>query len=309
VAFIDAHRDRFGVEPICRVLREHGVGIAPNTYWTARRRQPSARAARDAELKVEIRRVYDENLFVYGAAKIWAQLNAEGVTVARCTIERLMREMGLSGARRGRTWTATTDSGHDFDRPADLVERRFVAPAPNRLWVADITYVKTHSGWVYVAFIIDVYSRFIVGWQASRSLRSDLALDALEMAVWNRKRRGVDLSGLVHHSDRGVQYLSIRYSDRLAHNDIVASVGSKGDSYDNSLAESFNGLYKWELIYRHGPWQGLEDVEFATMSYVDWFNHRRLHGSIDDRPGYTTPAAHEAAYYRHNHPAEELITQ
>jgi putative transposase len=310
IAFIDEHRSRFGVEPICRVLSEHGCAIAPNTYWTAKKRPPSARALRDAELKVEIQRVYDANMFVYGADKIWDQLNKEGIRVARCTVERLMREMGLVGNRRGRAWTVTTDSDHAFERPADLVDRQFAAPAPNRLWVADITYVKTHSGWVYVAFVIDVYSRMVVGWQASRSLRSDLAIDALEMAIWQRQRAGADVSGLVHHSDRGVQYLSIRYADRLAANEIVASVGSKGDSFDNAMAESFNGLYKWELIYRQGPWRGLDDVEFATMTYVDWFNHRRLHGTITDGPGYTTPAAHEAAYYRQTTtPALEPVTQ
>jgi putative transposase len=291
------------------VPSEHGCKIAPNTYWTFRKRPPSKRAFRDAELKIEIQRVYDENLFVYGSDKIWTQLNDEGIRVARCTVERLMRQMGLSGARRGKTWTATTDSDHDHPRPASLVDRDFAAPAPNRLWVADITYVKTHSGWVYVAFVIDVYSRMVVGWQASKSLRSDLALDALEMAVWNRQRAGADVSGVVHHSDRGVQYLSIRYGDRLAANDIVASVGSKGDSYDNALAESFNGLYKWELIYRQGPWRGPDDVEFATMTYVDWFNHRRLHGEITDGPRYTTPAAFEADYYRQTTPALEPATQ
>jgi len=226
IAFIDAHRDRFGVEPICRVLSEHGCKIAPNTYWVARKRPVSKRACRDAELVVEIRRVYAENLFVYGADKIWAQLNRENICVARCTVERLMRTEGLSGARRGKAFKITTRADHRQQRPADLVERQFRAPAPNRLWVADLTYVKTHTGWVYVAFIIDVYSRMVVGWQASRSLRSDLAIDALEMAVWNRQRAGVDLNGLVHHSDRGVQYLSVRYSERLADNNIVASVGS-----------------------------------------------------------------------------------
>jgi putative transposase len=291
------------------VLSEHGCKIAPNTYWTAKKRPPSRRALRDAELRVEIQRVYDENLFVYGAAKIWDQLNKEGIRVARCTVERLMREMGLAGNRRGKTWTVTTDSKHGFARPADLVDRTFAAPAPNRLWVADITYVKTHSGWVYVAFVIDVYSRMVVGWQASKSLRSDLALDALEMAVWQRQRAGVDVSGVVHHSDRGVQYLSIRYADRLAANDIVASVGSRGDSYDNALAESFNGLYKWELIHRQGPWRGLDDVEFATMTYLDWFNHRRLHGTITTGAGHTTPAAHEADYDRQTNPAPEPVTQ
>jgi putative transposase len=291
------------------VLREHGCKIAPNTYWMAKKRPPSKRAVRDAELVVEIQRVYEENLSVYGADKIWAQLNDEGIRVARCTVERLMRRMGLQGNRRGRTWTITTIGDERLERPADLVDRDFAAPAPNRLWVADLTYVKTHSGWVYVAFVIDVYSRMVVGWQASKSLRSDLALDALEMAIWNRQRNGIDVSGLVHHSDRGVQYLCIRYAERLAANDIVASVGSKGDSYDNALAESFNGLYKWELIYRQGPWRGLDDVEFATMTYLDWFNHRRLHGTITPDASYTTPAAFEAAFYRQNTPALEPVTQ
>jgi putative transposase len=309
IAFIDDHRERFGVEPICRVLTEHGCKIAPNTYWVAKKRGPSARAQRDAELLVEIRRVYAENLLVYGADKVWAQLNREGIRVARCTVERLMRADGLVGARRGKGFKPTTTLPSDDERPADLVEREFTAPAPNRLWVADLTYVKTHSGWVYVAFIIDVFSRFVVGWQASRSLRSDLAIDALEMAVWNRQRDGADLSQLVHHSDRGVQYLSVRYSERLADNDIVASVGSKGDSYDNALAESFNGLYKWELIHRQGPWRGLDDVEFATLTYVDWFNHRRLHSGITNDTRYTTPAEHEATYYRQDHPALEPVTQ
>ncbi len=220
-----------------------------------------------------------------------------------------MSDLGLSGARRGRAFKITTRSDDRLHRPEDLVDRDFRAPGPNRLWVADLTYVKTHAGWVYVAFIIDVYSRFVVGWQTSTSLRSDLALDALEMAMWNRRRAGHDLDGLVHHSDRGVQYLSIRYSERLAENDIVASVGSKGDSYDNALAESFNGLYKWELIHQRGPWRGLDDVEFETMTYVDWFNHRRLHGGLTNDNSYVTPAEHETAYYRQTTPAEKAVTQ
>jgi putative transposase len=309
VAFIDEHRCRFGVEPICRVLTEHGCKIAPNTYWVSKKRARSARSVRDEQLVGEIVRVYEGNMFVYGADKVWAQLNRENIRVARCTVERLMRAEGLFGARRGKAFTTTTRTDDRQQRPADLVARQFRAPAPNRLWVADLTYVKTHGGWVYVAFIIDVYSRFIVGWQASRSLRSDLAIDALEMAVWNRQRDGHNLDGLVHHSDRGVQYLSIRYSERLADNAIVASVGSKGDSFDNAMAESFNGLYKWELIYRQGPWRGIDDVEFATMTYVDWFNHRRLHGEITDDASYTTPAEAEANYYSQNTTALEAVTQ
>jgi putative transposase len=203
----------------------------------------------------------------------------------------------------------TTISGDGAARPADLVDRDFCVTAPNRLWLADLTYVKTHTGWVYVAFIIDAYSRMIVGWQASRSLRTDLAIDALEMAVFNRRWQGADLTGLVHHSDMGSQYLSIRYSQRLADNGVVASVGSKGDSYDNAMIESFNGLYKWELIYPHGPWQGISDVEFATLEYIDWFNHRRLHGEIlEGRRQFTTPAAHETAY-RQNVTADQATTQ
>lgn len=299
MAFIDAHRDRFGVEPICRVLSEHGCKIAPNTYWCHKKRPPSARSIRDEYLRGEIARVWAENMEgVYGADKVWAALNREGIAVARCTVERLMRELGLSGARRGKAFKVTTRSDDRQHRPLDLVDRNFTAPAPNRLWVADLTYVKTHAGWVYAAFIIDVYSRMVVGWQISPSLRSDLAIDALEMAVFNRTRAGQNLDGLVHHSDRGVQYLSIRYSERLAENDIVASVGSRGDSYDNAMAEAFNSLYKWELIHRQGPWRGLDDVEFATLEYIDWFNHRRLHGEITEDNSYITPAEFETLYYR-----------
>ena len=291
------------------MLTEHGCKIAPNTYWVAKKRPPSARAIRDEVLKDEITRVHGENLDVYGADKVWAQLKREGTRVARCTVERLMRDLGLSGVRRGKSYRVTTQSDDRQRRPNDLVDRQFSAPAPNRLWVADLTYVKTHAGWVYAAFIIDVFSRMIVGWQLSNSLRSDLAIDALEMAVWNRTRQGQVLDGLIHHSDKGVQYLSIRYSERLAENDIVASVGSTGDSYDNTMAEAFNSLYKWELIYPKGPWTGLDDVEFATMGYIDWFNHRRLHGEITDDNSYVTPAEFEAVYYRQTTPALEAVTQ
>jgi len=303
IRFIDEHQDRrtddglrWGIEPIAKVL-----GIAPSTYHAAKKRPPSARAMRDAELKPEVLRVWEQNLSVYGADKIWDQLNKDGIRVARCTIERLMDDLGIEGCRRGRVFVRTTEGDDTLERPADLVQRDFRASAPNRLWVADLTYVKTHTGWVYVAFIIDVFSRMVVGWQASKSLRADLAIDALEMAVATRGRTD-NLDQLIHHSDRGVQYLCVRYSERLDDNDIVASVGSKGDSYDNALVESFNGLYKWELIYPKGPWSGLEDVEFATLTYVDWFNNRRLHGEIEPGPGYTTPAAFETGYYCQNVP-------
>ena len=292
MSFIDAHRARWGIEPICRVLQ-----FAPATYYAARTRPPSARTLRDDNLKVAIRRVWMEHLQVYGADKVWAQLKREGIDVARCTVERLMRGLGLRGVVRGKTSVRTTFGDESGSRPADLVAREFRAALPNRLWVADLTYVKTHGGWVYVAFIIDVFSRFVVGWQASRSLHTELALDALEMAIW--VRRGEQLDGLVHHSDRGVQYLAIRYTERLAEAGVVASVGSRGDSYDNALAESFNGLYKTEMIRKRGPWRGLDDVEYATLEYVDWFNHRRLHGEL----GMIPPAEVEAIYYDQLAPA------
>jgi putative transposase len=287
VRFITEHQSRWGVEPICRVLQ-----VAPSSYYATVGRPVSARRQRDEVLKEVIRHVWDEHRQVYGADKVWAQLNREGTAVARCTVERLMRELGLRGVVRGKPRVRTTVGDEASDRPRDLVARQFRAPAPNRLWVADLTYVKTHSGWVYVAFVVDACSRFVVGWQASRSLRTDLALDALEMALWTR--RAVPLTGLIHHSDRGVQYLAIRYTERLTEAGAVPSVGSRGDSYDNALAESFNGLYKTELIRHRGPWRGLDDVEYATLEYVDWFNHRRLHGEL----GMLPPAEFEALHGR-----------
>jgi putative transposase len=289
IAYIDANRDRFGVEPICRVLP-----IAPSTYYAASRRPASARAVRDAQLKGEIARVHAEHVGVYGARKVWRQLHREGIAVARCTVERLMRELGLEGVRRGKARRTTTPD-MTAPRPADLVDRHFAAQRPNQLWVADLTYVATWAGFVYVALVIDAFSRFLVGWQASRSLRTDLALDALEMAIW-RRRGGLD--GLVHHSDRGSQYLSIRYTERLAEAGAVTSVGSRGDSYDNALAETIIGLYKTELIRRRGPWKGLDEVEYATLEWVDWFNHRRLLEPI----GHVPPAEFEATYWRKQSP-------
>jgi len=298
VSFIDDHRGVYGVEPICAV-----VPIAPSTYYEhkARHADPrrlSARCQRDAVLRVEIRRVWEENFEVYGAKKVWKQLNREGHEVARCTVARLMRDMGLSGAVRGRRFKTTIPDEASV-RPLDLVDRDFTASRPNELWVSDLTYVATWRGFVYVAFVIDAFARRIVGWRASRSLRSDLALDALEQALYDRQDDSVDR--LIHHSDRGVQYLSIRYTERLAEAGIEPSVGSKGDSYDNALAESVIGLFKTEVIRRRGPWRSLEDVEFATLEWVAWFNHSRLLEPI----GHVPPAEHEEAFYcRQQAPAE-----
>ena len=299
INYIDAHRVEFGVEPICRVLSVAGVPIAPSTYYAARDRPPSARATRDAELKVQIVRVHRSNFGVYGVRKVWRQLGREGVAVARCTVARNMRVLGLRGVVRGKV-KRTTITSETGPRPADLLQRDFTAPAPNRRWVADITYVATWTGFVYVAFVSDLFSRRIVGWRASTSLRADLALDALEQALWQRAGQGADVTGLVHHSDRGVQYLAIRYTDRLAQAGAVTSVGSKGDSYDNAAAESLIGLYKTELIRHRGPWKGLDDVELATLEWVDWFNHHRLHSYCSNVP----PAEYEATYYSHNTPVE-----
>jgi putative transposase len=277
--------------------------FASRTYYAAKRRPPCARKVRDEVLKPEISRVHQENLDVYGADKVWTQMNREGHRVARCTVERLMKDLHLGGARRGKAFKRTTIADEAQHRPADLVNRQFVADRPNRLWVADLTYVKTFTGWVYVAFVIDVYSRCVVGWQTSTSLRSDLAIDALEMAIYARSDR--DLDGLIHHSDRGVQYLAIRYTERLAEAGVVNSVGSKGDSYDNALAESFNGLYKTELIHRRGPWKNVDHVEWATLTYVDWFNNRRIHNEIGKIP----PAEFEENYYRQTATPELVPSQ
>jgi len=297
-AFIEAHRDGYGVEPICAQ-----VPIAPSTYyaWRAQTRDParrSPRAQRDAALRVEIQRVWAENFHVYGAEKVWRQLRREAIVAARCTVERLMRAMGLRGVTRGRAFTITTVRDDGTPRPADLVQRTFTAPRPTALWVADLTYVATWTGFVYVAFVIDVFARRIVGWRVATTLRTDLALDALEQALHARP----DRDGLVHHSDHGVQYLALRYTDRLAAAGIAPSVGTVGDSYDNALAESVIGLYKTEVIRRQGPWRHVEAVEFATLAWVDWFNTRRLLAPL----GHMPPIEYERAYYeRHATPASE----
>jgi putative transposase len=283
--YIDQHRDRFGVESIC-----HALQIAPSSYYAARRRQPSARAISDAELAPKILRAWKDNYQVYGARKLWKQLGREGELVGRDRVARLIRTLGIAGAVRGKT-RRTTIADPAAVRAPDLVKRQFTATRPNQLWVSDFTYVATWSGTIYVALVIDAFSRLIVGWRAAASMRTELVLDALEMAIW---RRASVLEGLVCHSDAGSQYTSLRYTTRLAEIGAAPSVGSVGDSYDNSLAESTIGLYKTELIRRHGPWRTLDELELATLGYIDWFNHRRLHGEIGDIP----PAELEATSYR-----------
>jgi len=289
VTFIDEYRGEHGVEPICKQLP-----IAPSTYYEHKSREAdperaSDRSKRDQWLEVEIQRVWDENKQVYGVRKVWRQLKRDNIAAARCTVERLMKRLGIEGVRRGaKCWTTVSDDA--LDRPTDLVNRQFVATRPNQLWVADITFVATWSGFVYVAFVIDVFARRIVGWRVSRSLKTELVLDALEQALWSR----TNLEGLIHHSDRGCQYLSIRYSDKLIEVGIDASVGSVGDSYDNALAETINGLYKTEVIRHRGPWKNRDEVEYATLDWVDWFNNRRILEPIGNIP----PAEYELMYYQ-----------
>jgi len=290
ITFIDDNRGVYGVEPICKVLP-----IAPSTYHkhVAQQRDPgrlSARARRDKALKPEVARVFAENFAVYGVRKVWRQMTREGFSVARCTVERLMRDMGLAGVIRGKP-VRTTHSDKAAPCPLDHVNRQFHAPAPNMLWVSDFTYVSTWAGFVYVAFVIDVYARYIVGWRVSRTAHASFVLDALEQAIHDR--RPTHRGGLVHHSDRGSQYVSIKYTERLAEAGIEPSVGSVGDSYDNAMAETINGLYKAEVIHRCGPWRSFEAVEFATLEWVDWFNHRRLLEPIGNIP----PAEAEEKYY------------
>jgi len=319
VAYIDENRERvvegrrLGVEPIIDTLSTAGIEIAPSTYYDSKTRPLSARAVRDAELVEDIKVVHKANLGV-GARKVHAALNREGISVARCTVERLMRTEGLQGIRREKGRKTTIGEGAETERPADLVKRKFVATAPNQLWVADLTYVRTHAGWTYVAFIIDVFSRMAVGWQVSTSLRTDLALDALDMGLWARQRAGHDVAGLTHHSDRGVQYRAIRYTERLAEAEAVASVGSKGDSYDNAMAEAFNSLFKAECIRNpmmrpKGGWKSVVDVELAVAEYVDWFNHRRLHGELTQVPPAEFEANHWANLTTEHYPETTVLTE
>jgi putative transposase len=302
VSFIDEYRQVFGVEPICRVLTGHGLKIAPSTYYAAKARPASARTVRDEALKTEITRVWKANFGVYGAYKMWRELNRQGTTVARCTVERLMRELGLEGALRGKK-IRTTVSDPGRERAADLLKRDFTATRPNQRWVADFTYVHTWAGIVYVAFCVDIFSRAIVGWSASTSKRAKLVLDALDMALWRRERAGHKPDrGLIHHSDAGSQYTSFAFTAHLLEAGLDASIGTVGDALDNALMESTIGLYKTELINKRGPWKTLSGVEVATAEYIDWYNARRIHTAIGDVP----PGEFEATYYAHHQPREAV---
>jgi putative transposase len=309
VRFIDEHKDRrvdgglrWGVEPICEVLTEHNLPIAPATYYAAKTRPLSARAVRDAELKPLIERLHKDNYGVYGVRKMHAALRRDGVAIGRDHTARLMRELGVAGVRRGKI-KRTTIRDDGAARPADLVNRDFRAQRPDQLWVADLTYVRTWVGFGYLALVIDVFSRRIVGWALAAHMRTELPLEALELAVWTRHQSRLD--GLVAHTDAGSQYLAIRYADALSAAGAVASVGSVGDSYDNALAESTIGQIKAELIKRHGPWRTIEQLEFALLEYIDWWNHRRLHGEI----GMIPPAEAEATYYRQASAVQTAGTQ
>jgi putative transposase len=301
VRFIDEHRMRFGgVESICRVLTQHGIQIAPSGYYAAKARPPSARAVRDQRLLADIGRIHAANYGVYGARKVWHELHREGQPVARCTVERLMRQAGLTGVVRGRK-IRTTVSGPGGQRAGDRVNRDFTAQRPNRTWCADFTYVAAWCGIVYVAFVVDVYSRAIVGWSAALNKRTPLVLNALDMALWRRDRAGRTVSrGLIHHSDAGSQYTSFRFTTHLLAAGIDASIGTVGDALDNALMESAIGLYKTELIKRRGPWRSLAEVELATAEWVDWYNTQRLHSAI----GHVPPDEHESIYYAQPQPHE-----
>jgi len=303
VDFIREHKDRrepgglrWGVEPICAVLCDHGIKIAPSTYYEWKDKLPGRRVARDEAILSKIRQAHTDSFGIYGARKIWLQLNREGTPVARCTVERLMSAAGIKGVTRWRH-KRTTIADPALPCPEDLVERQFDPPAPNRLWVADFTYVSTWTGWVYVAFVQDCYSRRILGWQASTTMTCDLVVDALDQAIWTRRQEGhTDFSRLVAHSDHGSQYLSIRHSERLAEAGITPSTGSVGDSYDNAVAETLNGNYKAEVIWHQGPWRTRDHVEYATAIWVDWYNNQRLHEYDEFMP----PIQAETIYYQHH---------
>ena len=289
VAYIDAYRGAFGVQPICRALTAHGVPVAASTYYAARARPASARSVSDAALAVDVKRVFKDSGEVYGARKVWRQLHREGIGCARCTVERLMRTAGLQGVRRGKP-RRTTIPGDRTCWPPDLVRRNFAASAPNQLWVVDITYIPLErGGFAYAALVVDAFSRLIAGWQVAGHMRTTLALDALEMAISARLRAGQDVTGVVHHSDHGAQYLAIRYTTRLAQAGVIASAGTAGDSYDNALAETIVGIYKAELIRHRGPWRTAAAVQTATARWVAWFNTRRLYGPL----GWIPPAEYE----------------
>lgn len=313
VEFIDCHRDRFGVEPICTVLCEHGCGIAPSTYYAAKSRPRSARVVRDEIVLAHVCRVHSDPKIgrgLYGVRKVYKELAREQARgehpelgpVPRCQVERLMRAEGLRGVRRDKGFT-TTRPDAAADRPPDLVGRDFTASKPNELWVVDFTYVATWAGTVFSAFVTDVFSRRIVGWRTKATMPTELPLDALEMALWTRQQADMLVEGLVHHSDAGCQYTAIRYSSRLADAGALASIGTVGDSYDNAMAESVIGLYKAECVRHEGPWRGVDDLELATLNWVWWFNEIRLHGQI----GHIPPTEYEANHYRHIHPQDHPV--
>ncbi len=311
--FVEEHRDKHGVEPIIDALQGTCAEIAPSTYYAARARPPSARAVADQLTLAKVKAIHAANYGVYGARKTWRALTRQDYVVARCTVERVMRANGIAGISKAKS-PRTTIPGPVGSRPDDLVRRAFTAAGPNQLWVADITYIRTFSGWVYAAFVMDMYSRRIVGWQVSTSLHTTLALDALEMGLWNRDRAGhtrgprSETADLIHHSDRGVQYRAVRYTERLEDAEVVASVGSKGDSYDNAAAEAFNSTFKSELIRNprilaeQGPWRSIDDVEIAVAEWIEWYNTARLHGSLGDIP----PTEYESTYYAENAPSQPV---